>query len=233
VDREASEGLLRLSLSLAVEARDAFWENPAHRVGRLRPLVAASIGPFGAFLADGSEYTGRYEISDQELYDFHRERWEILADGEADLMACETIPSLREAEVLVRLVAESPGIWAWISFSCSDGEHLCDGSLLSDAARACDAEPRVAAIGINCTKPELVPPLLDEARRGTTKLILAYPNSGEVYGAEDKEWTSMPSPIALEEAAEQWVREGVAGVGGCCRVGPDTIRKIRRRVVQP
>ena len=232
LDREASRALLLLSLSLAVEARAIFWEDPANRVGRLRPLVAASIGPFGAFLADGSEYSGRYGISDQDLYDFHQERWQILGDGEADLMACETIPSLRETEVLVRLVAESPGTWAWISFSCGDGEHLWDGSLLREAARVCDAEARVAAVGINCTGPELIPSLMEEVRKGTSKPILAYPNSGESYDAEDKEWGSTPSPIALEEAAQQWVREGAAGVGGCCRVGPDTIRKMRQRVVQ-
>ncbi|MEE9534822.1 MAG: homocysteine S-methyltransferase, partial [Acidimicrobiia bacterium] len=101
--------LLRRSVRLAVEARDAFWSEPSNRQGRLRPLVAASVGPYGAFLADGSEYTGRYDIDDDDLDAFHRSRWHVLADSQADLLACETIPSQREAGVLLQLLRETPG----------------------------------------------------------------------------------------------------------------------------
>lgn len=228
LDEEAGRSLLALSLRLGLEAREVFWREEENRRGRLEPLVAASIGPYGAFLADGSEYTGRYGISDSELYEFHRERWEILAEGGADLLACETIPTQREAETLLRLLAESPGQWAWVSFSCRDAEHVCDGGLLRDAARACDSEPRVAAVGINCTAPELIAPLVGEARRGTDKPILVYPNSGERYDAEEKRWHSPPSATPFQEASRDWVREGASGVGGCCRVGPATIAELRR-----
>ena len=198
LDDDAARAVLALSVGLALEAREAFWGEGSDREGRLEPLVAASIGPYGAFLADGSEYTGRYGISDQELYDFHRERWHILAQAGADLIACETIPGKGEAEVLLDLLSETPNQWAWISFSCRDGEHLSDGGLLRDASQACDSEPRVVAVGVNCTAPELIPSLIGEARKGTDKPIFVYPNSGEVYDAGKKQWHSTPSSTPLD-----------------------------------
>lgn len=224
------ERLLRLSVDLAVEARDAFWKELSNRPGRQRPMVAASIGPYGAFLADGSEYTGRYEVDDVGLKGFHENRWRILAGGRADLLACETIPSRREAGVLRGLLRETPGTWAWMSFSCRDGEHLSDGSKLEDVARDCDAEPRLAAIGINCTHPEFIDSLIAEARRGTTKPILVYPNQGEGYDAIAKTWTNAAREIDWRSAAARWVRLGAAGVGGCCRVGPEEIAAAREEL---
>jgi len=231
LDEDAGRDLLRLSIRLALEAKELFWRDVSNRAERLEPLVASSIGPYGAFLADGSEYTGRYDISEQGLYDFHRERWLILADGGADLLACETIPGQGEAEILLRLLAETPNQWAWISFSCRDERHLSDGGLLRDAAQACDAESRVAAVGINCTAPELIGPLIEEARKGTDKPILVYPNLGEVYDAREKRWHSTPSSTPWEETARNWVRRGASGVGGCCRVGPGRIAGLRRALV--
>lgn len=227
----AGRDLLRLSLRLALDARDRFWEDGSRRENRLEPLVASSIGPYGAFLADGSEYTGKYEISDHALYEFHRERWKVLSGGGADLMACETIPGQREAEVLLRLLAETPDEWAWISFSCRDDRHLADGGLLREAAKVCDSEPGVAAVGINCTAPELIGPLIEEARKGTDKPILVYPNSGELYDAVDKKWHSAPSATDWEGTARDWVQKGASGVGGCCRVGPGKIAGLRRSLV--
>ena len=225
------ESLLRLSSDLAVEARDSFWSDAANRRGRLRPLVAASVGPYGAYLADGSEYTGRYAVSDSGLREFHERRWQILASGDADLLACETIPSRREAAVLRALLNETPGIWAWMSFSCSDGERLSDGSRLVDAARDCDREPRVAAVGINCTAPALIPSLIAEARRGTAKPVIVYPNQGEPYDSRSKTWGPAAEPVDWSAAAATWARLGATGIGGCCRVGPHEIGQIRRQLV--
>jgi homocysteine S-methyltransferase len=222
--------VIRRSVDLAVDARNAFWSEPANREGRLRPLVAASVGPYGAFLADGSEYTGDYDIGKDELYEFHRARWQVLAESEADLLACETIPSHREAEVLLKLLRETPERWAWLSFSCRNGTHISDGSPLFDVARACDAEPRVAAFGINCVAPEIVSDLIAGARQATTKPLIVYPNSGELYDAVSKTWSAPPGPIDWEIAAAEWTRLGVSGIGGCCRVGPRAITRIRSAI---
>ena len=220
--------LLERSVDLAVEARDEFWSKQGNRNGRQRPLVAASVGPYGAFLADGSEYTGRYAIDDDGLLEFHARRWEVLAASSADLLACETIPSSREAKVLLRLLARGPEVWAWISFSCCDAERLSDGSPFIDLVHLCDAEPKVAAVGVNCTAPRFVSGLITSASEVTTKPIVAYPNSGEKYEADRKAWCRADTPVDWESAARQWKQLGASVVGGCCRVGTDEIAAIRR-----
>jgi homocysteine S-methyltransferase len=227
LSRADCEHLLRLSVDLAVEARDEFWAVEENREGRLRPLVAASIGPYGAFLADGSEYRGRYDICDDELHAFHQERWQILAESAADLLACETIPSRSEASVLSALLEETPDRWAWISFSCRDGVHLSDGSRLEEIARDCETTERIAALGINCTAPRHIDSLIREARKGTTKPIVVYPNQGELYDPETKTWSASPESTDWRRESVRWNEMGAVGVGGCCRTGPVEIGEIR------
>ena len=220
--------LLRLSVDLACEARDLFWRKGEGRGKRFKPLVAASIGPYGAYLADGSEYTGDYRISDYQLYDFHLGRWQVLAASEADLLACETIPSGCESAVLLQLLNDTPDCHAWMSFSCKDGLHLCDGTPLQEMVRLCDGEQKVAAIGINCTAPEHISSLVIKAREYTDKMIIVYPNLGESYDAITKTWGSGSSVKDWLDSTHEWFRLGALGIGGCCRIGPETIRDLRR-----
>ena len=223
--------VLDRGVGLAVEARDAFWSDAKNRERRLRPLVAASVGPYGAYRADGSEYTGEYGLSDDELLDFHEARWRILAESAADLMACETIPSLQEAEVLLQLLRRTPDRWAWMSFTCRDGAHLSDGTALSAAARICGAVPRVAAVGINCTRPEHVPELISAVRNATEKPIIVYPNAGGRYDAERKTWEDDPPRLDWPALVAEWRDLGATVIGGCCRVGPEDISNIRSRLL--
>ncbi|MCH8204935.1 MAG: homocysteine S-methyltransferase, partial [Candidatus Hydrogenedentes bacterium] len=132
LSRGEAADLIRLSVQLAREARDAFWEDPARREGRLRPLIAGSVGCYGAYLADGSEYRGDYGLSRSELVEFHRGRIEVLAGAGLDLLACETIPCKVEAEALVEVLGEFPETPAWLSFSCRDDEHVWEGDRLAD-----------------------------------------------------------------------------------------------------
>jgi homocysteine S-methyltransferase len=221
-----AEQVIRHSVTVAMQARDCFWNDPQNRVGRLRPLVAASVGPYGAFLHDGSEYRGDYCISRHELKAFHADRLAVLADSGADLIACETIPSLSEAELLAELLSETP-LPAWISFSCKDEAHISDGTKFSAAiAAVCKAEAVVAA-GLNCTAPRLVSKLLEQARAETDKPLVAYPNSGELYDAATCAWRSTSEIGVLEKAARGWRDCGALLIGGCCRTTPETIRGIR------
>jgi len=228
-DAEA-EGRLRLAVHLAVEARDAFWMDAANRMGRLRPLVAASVGPYGAYLADGAEYTGRYDLDEEGLVSWHRRRWRVLCDTPADLLACETIPSFAEGRALVRLLGETPGRWAWVSFQCRDEGHLADGTPLESAVTACDGADRLLAIGVNCVPPECVVPLLDRARSVSTKTFVAYPNSGERYDPLTGAWRPAAAPLH-PDAVTAWRARGAAVVGGCCRVGPADIARMRRTLL--
>jgi homocysteine S-methyltransferase len=228
LDAQAALALMGRSVTLAAEVRDAFWREPANRVGRLRPLVAGSVGPYGAYLADGSEYRGDYDLSEAALMDFHRPRMAALVSAGADLLACETLPCLAEARALSRLLGEFPGTWAWFSFSARDGAHVCHGERLADCAALLDGHPQVAAVGVNCTAPVFVPDLIRAARSASDKPIIVYPNSGEIYDTETRTWRDGPSRAAFADAAPDWYRAGARIIGGCCRTTPADIAALAR-----
>jgi len=218
--------LMRRSVGLACEARDAFWADPAHRIGRPRPFVAASVGPYGAFLADGSEYRGDYDLSEAELIAFHRPRIAALLEGGAELLACETIPCLREARALARLLAEFPAASAWISFSARDGAHTHHGERLADCAAWLDAYPQVAAVGVNCTAPAFIPDLIRAIGSATDKPIVVYPNSGESYDPASHRWQGQSVCARFAEDAHIWQAAGARLIGGCCRTTPAHIQAV-------
>jgi len=230
LDAARAAELMRLAVALAVAARDEFWATSTasneHR-SRLRPLVAASVGPYGAMLADGSEYRGHYGVDGRTLQDFHRPRIAVLAASGADLLACETIPSLDEALALAAVLEEFPETTAWISFACRDGAHTCEGQEIGACAARLAEYPQIAAIGVNCTAPEHVPSLLARLRARTVKPLLAYPNSGERYDAKDKVWHGRAAHENFAAAARTWYGAGARLIGGCCRTSPREIRAIK------
>jgi homocysteine S-methyltransferase len=193
--------------------------------------VAASVGPYGAYLADGSEYSGAYAIGRKCLAAFHRKRWAILADAQPDVMACETVPSLDEALALAELSAEYPATPTWISFSCRDDAHISDGTPLAACARQLDAFPTVAGIGINCTAPALIPALLRRLKAATDKVIVVYPNSGEQFDALRKCWVGVADSAEFATQAAEWHALGADIIGGCCRTTPRHIAAVRRRLL--
>jgi len=225
-EKQASD-LLQLSVQLAMDARDEFWASREHYVDRLRPLVAASIGPYGAALADGSEYTGDYELDEAGLYHFHKRRFQILAATKADILAVETIPSYAESRALARLLQETPGRYAWFSFSCRDGKHINDGTPIASCARELVDLEQVSAIGVNCTAPTFIPSLVSELRNISNKPILVYPNSGEKYDIETRRWHGTVDSKQFARASVGWSKEGASILGGCCRTGPDHIRLMK------
>ena len=225
-EADASE-LLNLSVWLALETRNAFWSHPANRVGRIKPIVGASVGPYGAYLADGSEYTGDYDIDEQQLYEFHHRRWLALVSTGADMVACETIPSRTEARALARLLAETPDTMMWISFNCRDETHLADGNPLQETIAELDHNDRIVAFGVNCTPPSLVSALVKQMCEVSDKPIMAYPNSGEGWDAERKKWTGVAEPLDFGAKATEWFGLGATCIGGCCRTGPEHVREIR------
>jgi homocysteine S-methyltransferase len=218
-----AEGFLRRGVELAIRARDDFWQEEANRAGRLKPLVAVSIGPFGACLYDGSEYHGRYAAGWSEVEDFHRARLQILTSAGGDLLAFETIPSLQEGEILLRLLREFPGQYAWLSFSCSDASHVSHGEAFQRCVQLATGQEQLAAIGINCTAPRHVQSLLGAAG-GAACPLLVYPNSGETWVAGDHHWVGQGGEDFNPKA---WFQSGARLIGGCCRTGPADIAAIR------
>lgn len=191
------------------------------------PLVAASIGPYGAYLADGSEYKGHYGVDNHALAEFHRSRLNLLDNSPADILGCETIPSLQEAQVLAELLmtTRTP---AWVSFSCRDARHLNDGSTISQAAGVFAAHPNVLAIGVNCTAPGYISGLIEQIKSAVPeKSIIVYPNSGEMYDAASKSWISTDRAPELIRLARSWHNQGAQIIGGCCRIGPEMIATLK------
>ncbi len=218
--------LIVQSVQLAKTARDDFLRDNLNAT--FTPLVAASIGPYGAALADGSEYTGDYDIDDEGLIEFHRQRLAWLDASDADVLACETIPGLAEARVLCQLLLDvaTP---AWVSFSCRDEKHCSDGTPIRECVALFNGHPRVLAVGINCTSPAYIDALIAEVKAATSQLaIVVYPNSGERYEASSNGWYGTCSPIECGAAAVNWRDSGASIIGGCCRMGPAHIAEIAR-----
>ena len=217
LSHDEAADLIKLSVRLAKEARADFLSDS--------PLfVAASIGPYGAFLADGSEYRGDYSIGYEQLRDFHCERLSILTSAQPDIFACETIPCLVEVKAIVEELKAYPKFCAWVTFSCKDYRHISNGEFISDCAAWLNGQSQVAAIGVNCTAPKYVESLIKEIRSVTTKPIIVYPNSGEVYNVDSETWQG--SPVSFVDYAKTWHEAGARIIGGCCRTTPRTIKSI-------
>jgi len=222
---DKADALMRLSVELAIRARDEF--QAANPDTDNQPLIAASIGPYGAMLHDGSEYSGNYGVSAATLRKFHEVRLNLFNATDVDVLALETVPSRLEAEVLVELLADCDTP-AWVSFSCADNAHISDGTPITEVIALFRDHPTVVAVGVNCTPPQYVPELVRKIRTiAPEKTIITYPNSGEVYHVEDNSWSGTVTPGDCAIAALAWVDAGATIVGGCCRMGPDHIRAIR------
>lgn len=218
--------LIRRSVQIAIEARDEFWNDQANRLGRSKPFVAASVGPYGAFLADGSEYRGNYGLREKELMDFHRPRMRALIEAGTEILACETIPCLIEAHAIAKLLKEFPNATAWVSFSARDEKHVSEGQVFADCVKQLESNTQIAAIGINCTSPKNISSLIHAAKKATDKPILVYPNSGESYDATTNDWDGHPVHLSFGEQAKEWYAAGARLIGGCCRTTPEDIRVI-------
>ncbi|WP_030338636.1 homocysteine S-methyltransferase [Streptomyces sp. NRRL S-1022] len=220
ISRAEGTRLLGLSVELA---REAARQAQGEGVGR--PLwVAASVGPYGAMLADGSEYRGRYGLSVEELERFHRPRLEVLAEAAPDVLALETVPDADEAAALVRAVRglEVP---AWLSYTV-DGRHTRAGQPLEEAFALAAEADEVIAVGVNCCAPGDVAYAVETAARVTGKPVVVYPNSGEAWDAEARAWTGRTTFGA--EQVKAWRDAGARLIGGCCRVGPPAITSMAR-----
>mgnify|MGYP002783562631 CR=1 FL=1 len=224
--RSDTERLLQRSVSLARAAREELAESEG-AAARTR-WVAASVGPYGATLHDGSEYRGDDGLSEDALVAFHQPRVDALLGAGPDLLACETLPSLREARAILRVLNAYPKARAWVSFTCRDGSSTCAGDAIAECARTLDAAPQVVAMGINCVDPALVTSLVRTMAAVSDKPIVVYPNSGEVWNATTRCWEGNATRFTAH--VREWLDAGATWIGGCCRTTPEDIRLVRALV---
>ena len=220
LDVEEAQRLIRSSVDLgrtaaAAAVADGTAEGPL--------WIAASVGPYGAALADGSEYRGRYGLPRAELVRFHRPRMALLAQARPDVLALETVPDIREAEALLSVLAELD-IPAWLSYTI-DGARTRAGQEIGEAFALAAGNPAVIAVGINCSSPVDTTAAVRVAAQAGGKPVVVYPNSGERWDAATRRWVG--TATELSSLVPRWVDDGARLVGGCCRVSPMTIAKLR------
>jgi S-methylmethionine-dependent homocysteine/selenocysteine methylase len=191
-------------------------------------IIAASVGPYGAILHDGSEYVGNYGLTREQLADFHRERVALLTSAGPDYLAIETIPDVLEVQALADAL-EGNAIPAWITFSAKDDAHTCAGQSIEEAVRAAELIPGISRVGINCTDPTFVPGLIDRIRATTSLPVIVYPNAGGTWDSATGLWNGVTVDDIARNAAE-WVEHGATWVGGCCGTDATAIAAIRSAV---
>jgi len=216
--------LIKQTVYLAQQARAETGQAADHA------LIAGSIGPYGAYLSDGSEYVGHYGVDDAQLEAFHRPRLEALIEAGADVLAFETIPSLQEAKLLFRLLEEFPEQSAWLAFSLRDATHISEGTPLSECIEALGDHPQLAAVGANCFPASIATDFITALKQLTDVPIIVYPNSGEQYDPASKTWSGEAVCTAFEDIAPEWYAAGARLIGGCCRTTPEQIEKVRKVV---
>ncbi|KAF2630113.1 homocysteine S-methyltransferase [Macroventuria anomochaeta] len=239
LSEEQGKDVVRRSVHLAQEARDEWIEEQAKGLSdaeksklRNRLFVAGSVGPYGAFLANGSEYRGDYKLEKEDMKAFHRGRIQALVDAGVDVLACETIPSLGETEALIELLQEDfRDTEAWFAFTLRDAEHISDGTPLSRIAALFDNTPQVIAVGFNCVPDDIslaALKALKPLQEGRRWKMIVYPNSGEQWNAAAREWEGRRTEGGqLAVKTRQWADAGAVLVGGCCRTTPQDITVMR------
>ena len=220
-EKEA-RNLIKKAVKIAQKARDDY-EN---KTGK-HNYIAGTIGPYGAYLANGSEYRGDYELSVEEYQQFHLPRIEELVNAEVDILAIETQPKLDEVLAILELLKEKyPQQKVYVSYTLSDDDTISDGTPLPRAIHALEDYSQVIAVGINCVKLELVEPALKNMKEITDKHLIVYPDSSAVYNPKSKTWSQTKTSATFEELIPNWYEAGARIIGGCCTTGPKEIKAV-------
>jgi homocysteine S-methyltransferase len=216
IEQAEAEQLIRRSVRLAEQARASFDD------GQDR-WIAGSVGPYGAALADGSEYRGDYDLTVADLREWHRPRMELLIEAGVDVLALETIPWLAEVEALLAEI-DGSGQPCWLSVTCA-GNRTRAGEPAAEAFSLARDVDEIVAVGVNCIDPVDAYSLVRCASESAGKPAVVYPNSGERWDPSARTWIG-PATFRSEDV-EEWMSGGARLVGGCCRVGPAEIKAIR------
>lgn len=213
---------IKKAVRVAKQARDDYEKQTG-----IHNYVAGTVGPYGAYLADGNEYRGDYELSPQEYLDFHLPRLKLILAEKPDLIALETQPKLTETKILLEWLTQNiPEVPVYVSFTLKNETTISDGTSLAHSAQVVDKYKQVIGIGINCVAPTLVTPALELLSKNTIKPLVVYPNQGASYNPEIKEWEEVKEHFNFSELTKTWYEKGARLIGGCCTTGPKEVKQI-------
>ena len=223
---QESKKIILKSVDLAEEVKKLFNKK---YINKKNILIAASIGSYGSFLSDGSEYKGDYDVNDKTIFDFHESKIQILENSNANILAFEAIPNYREAKIISKIL-ENCKKKSWISFTCKNELEISDGTLLAKCCNFLKKNPNIFALGVNCTSPKYVTQLIKILKNNCgDKKIIIYPNSGKKYDSKNKSWIGKKNN-SFDILLKEWINLGVDILGGCCGIGPNQIKKISKLI---
>ena len=226
IELEESIKLIKTSVKLAQQAKMQYL-NDIKQDKAL--LIAGSVGPYGAYLANGSEYTGDYQLSESEFIAFHKDRVTALIDAGVDILACETMPSFLEIKALAKLIQQFPMVNCWFSLTLKDQQHISDGTPLTEVIEYLNSIEQIVSVGINCIALEKVTPALEVLSKLTSKPLIVYPNSGEQYDPTTKQWhKNHHHNCTFANQLDTWIKLGAKLIGGCCQTTPEDIVEIHQ-----
>lgn len=226
IELEESIKLIKTSVKLAQQAKMQYLND----IKQDKALfIAGSVGPYGAYLANGSEYTGDYQLSESEFIAFHKDRVAALIDAGVDILACETMPSFLEIKALAKLIQQFPMVNCWFSLTLKDQKHISDGTPLTEVIEYLNSIEQIVSVGINCIALEKVTPALEVLSKLTSKPLIVYPNSGEQYDPTTKQWhKNHDHNCTFTNQLDVWINLGAKLIGGCCQTTPDDIVEIHQ-----
>jgi|TARA_B110000881_G_C18561313_1_gene510027 homocysteine S-methyltransferase len=223
---EESKKIILKSITIAEEVKNIYNKKYTNKK---KILIAASIGSYGSYLSDGSEYKGNYDVNDKIIFDFHKSKIQILENSNADVLAFEAIPSYRETKIISKILEDSKKK-SWISFTCKNDLEISDGTLLAQCCKYLKNHPNIFAIGVNCTSPKYISNLIKILKNNCgEKKIIVYPNSGKKYDSINKNWIGKKNN-SFDILLKEWIDLGVDIIGGCCGIGPNQIKKISKLI---
>ena len=226
IELEESIKLIKTSVKLAQQAKMQYLND----IKEDKALsIAGSVGPYGAYLANGSEYTGDYQLSESEFIAFHKDRVTALIDAGVDILACETMPSFLEIKALAKLIQQFPMVNCWFSLTLKDQQHISDGTPLIEVIEYLNSIEQIVSVGINCIALEKVTPALEVLSELTGKPLIVYPNSGEQYDPTTKQWhKNHHHNCTFANQLDTWIKLGAKLIGGCCQTTPEDIVEIHQ-----